>query len=94
MTPTSLRDLEGLVRGFLMNAAARAEAYDATAPPQPSVDYRSGYAAGRQDGEVAALALVLSLFGDASPVRLMEEARAAAAVDAAMPFELHWRDAS
>jgi hypothetical protein len=76
MNLTSLRDLEGLVRGFLMNAAARAEAYDATAPSQPSVDYRSGYAAGRQDGEVAALALV------------------AAAVDAAMPFELHWRDAS
>ena len=43
---------------------------------------------------MAALALVLCLFDDAPPVRLIEEARAAAAVDAATPVELHWRDAS
>jgi hypothetical protein len=65
-----------------------------TAPETPSADYRSGFVAGREAGEVAALSLVLSMLGAGSATELAQEAQAHAAVDTAVPFELHLEEAT
>ena len=83
-----MSELEAIVRSFLGNAAARSYAARRAEPEVPSVDYRAGFAAGKESGEVAALALVLSSLTGESVNALIEEAEAEAAVDVAMPFEL------
>ena len=84
-----MNELEGLCRGLLLNAAARRWAASRVEPEAPSAEYLTGFAAGWEGGEMAALALVLSLITEESATALVEEARTQAAVDAAFPFELH-----
>lgn len=84
-----MTDLAAMVRAFLHNAAARHWAVSRAEPESPSVDYRAGFAAGREAGEVAALALVLGSITGESATALIEEARAQAAVDSALPFDLY-----
>ncbi|MGH9224668.1 MAG: hypothetical protein ACRD2W_13025 [Acidimicrobiales bacterium] len=83
------RELEALCRGLLLNAAARRWAASGVEPEPPSAEYLTGFAAGWEGGEMAALALVISLITEESATRLVEEARAQASVDAVFPFELH-----
>ena len=85
-------EIEALCRGLLHNAAARQWAASRVEPETPSADYLTGFAAGWEGGEVAALALIISLITEQSATRLVEEARAQAAVDTAFPFELHIDD--
>jgi hypothetical protein len=82
-------EIEAQVRGFLLNAAARQWAVSQVDPPTPSVDYRTGFGAGWEAGQVAALALVMSMLTGGSIADIVEDARTQAAVDAAFPFELH-----
>lgn len=80
--------VESIVRSFLANAAARLWAAQRAGPEDPSVDYRTGFAAGKEAGEVGALALVLAELTGESVTALIEVAQAQAAVESAMPFEL------
>ena len=85
----SSTEVEAQLRAFLHNAAARQWAVSQVDPEQPSADYLTGFGAGWEAGQVAALALALSLFTGGSVREIVEETRAQAAVDAAFPFELH-----
>lgn len=82
-------EMEAQLRGFLLNAAARQWAVSQVDPESPSVDYRTGFGAGWEAGQVAALALVMSMLTGDSVADIVEDARTQAAVDAAFPFELH-----
>lgn len=84
-----MTDLESIVRAFLHNAAGRHWAAARAEPAAPSVDYRTGFAAGMEAGHVAAFALVVSAITGESATQLIEEAQAQAAVDSALPFDLH-----
>lgn len=84
-----MTDLEAMVRAFLHNAAGRHWAASRAEPETPSVDYRTGYADGREAGQVSALALVVSSITGESATALVEEAMVQAAVDSALPFDLH-----
>lgn len=84
-----MTDFESIVRSFLHNAAAKQWAAEQAAPENPSVDYRTGFAAGREAGEVAALALIVAELCGESVTALIEQARLQASVDSAVPFELH-----
>jgi hypothetical protein len=84
-----MADIEALLTGLLHNAAARESAASAAAPEHPSPEYRTGFAAGYEAGELAALALVLSFLNGGSATQLVDEARAQAAVDGSFPFTLH-----
>ncbi len=81
-------DIEALCRGFLQNAAARQWATSRVAPEAPSADYLTGYGDGWEAGQVAGLALALSIIIGESPNRLIENALNGAAVDTAFPFDL------
>ncbi|MGH9179779.1 MAG: hypothetical protein ACRD0N_14650 [Acidimicrobiales bacterium] len=81
-------ELESVVGAFLHNAAARSLAAERAAPASPSVDYRTGFSAGKEAGELGALALILAELTGASVESIIEEARAGAAVEAALPFDL------
>ena len=80
--------VEALCRGFLQNAAARHWAVSKVAPPAPSAEYLAGYGDGWEAGQVAALALALSLIIGESPNQLIDNALSGAAVDATFPFDL------
>jgi hypothetical protein len=82
-------EIEAQLRGFLLNAAARQWAVSQVDPEQPSADYLTGFGAGWEAGQVAALAFALSMLTGGSVTEIIEDARAQAAVDAAFPFELH-----
>ena len=82
-------EIEAQLRGFLLNAAARHWAVSQVDPEQPSPDYLTGFGAGWEAGQVAALALALATLTGGSVTEMVEDARAHAAVDAAFPFELH-----
>jgi len=83
-----MEDIEALCRGFLQNAAARRWAVSLVAPPSPSADYLAGYGDGWEAGQVAGLALALSVIIGGSPTTLIEHALAGAAVDTTFPFDL------
>ena len=89
-----MTETETLLRGLLQNAAARQSAVARAEPEAPSVDYLTGFAAGWEAGQVAALALAVGTLSGESPTMLVEEARTQAAVEAAFPFELHVEAAS
>ena len=80
--------IEALCRGFLQNAAARQWAVSKVAPPAPTADYLAGYGDGWEAGQVAGLALALSIIIGESPNQLIETALSGAAVDATFPFDL------
>ena len=84
-----MSEMEAVLRGLLLNAAAREWVASRVAPEAPSPEYQTGYAAGWEGGELAALALVIALLTDESATTLVEEARAHAAVETSFPFELH-----
>ena len=90
MELVTLHEIEAMCRSLLSNAAARDWAASRAAPEVPTVEYRTGFAAGHEAGEVAALALVVSMLSGESATALVDEARSRAAVDAAFPFELHF----
>jgi hypothetical protein len=82
-------EIEAQCRAFLHNAAARQSVVARVAPDQPSPDYQAGFGAGFEAGQVAALALAVSVLSGESPTALVEEACSRASVDAMFPFELH-----
>ena len=84
-----MSEAEALCRGFLQNAAARQTIVARVAPEEPSADYLSGFSAGREAGEVAGLALALSILSGESPTALIADAQGQAAMDVTFPFELH-----
>ncbi len=86
-------ELEALCRGLLQNAAARRQLAGKVEPEAPSVEYRAGFAAGREAGEMAALALALGALTGESPTDLIDNAVAQAAVDAVFPVEFHTEEA-
>jgi hypothetical protein len=83
-----MTDAEALLRGLLQNAAARQSAVARAEPESASVDYLTGFGAGWEAGQVAALALAVGALSGESPTALVEDARSQAAVEAAFPFEL------
>lgn len=80
---------ETLCQGLLANAGARHLATSSVEPESPSADYRTGFAAGWEAGQLSALALVVGALTDQSPTQLVEETLARASVDSAFPFELY-----
>lgn len=84
-----MTEVEALCRGLLQNAAARQAIVARVAPEEPSSDYFTGFSAGRDAGQLAGLALALSVMTGESPAALLANAQAAAAMDAAFPFELY-----
>lgn len=89
MAGMDVRQIEVACRAFLANAAARHMAAYELEPETPSVDYVTGFAAGREQSEVQVFALVLSMITGESASGLVQEATARAAVDSVFPFELH-----
>jgi hypothetical protein len=81
-------DIEALCRGFLQNAAARQWAVSQVAPPAPTADYLAGFGDGWEAGQVAGLALALSVIIGESPTMLIEHAHTGAAIDSTFPFDL------
>ncbi len=84
-----LDEIEIICRGVLQKTMSRANTISQIAPEAPSADYLSGHGAGHLEGQAAVAALVLSLLKGESATQILEEARSAAAVDAAFPFDLH-----
>ena len=84
-----MSDIEALCRGFLQNATARQSIVARVQPEERSADYLAGFSAGFDSGQVAALALALSVLTGESPAALIEDAQSQAAVDSAFPFELY-----
>ena len=80
---------EALCRGFLQNAAARWSVVARVQPEEPTAEYLAGFSAGREAGQVAALALAVGVMSGQSPTALIADAGGQAAVDGAFPFELH-----
>jgi hypothetical protein len=85
-----MTDVEALCRGFLQNAAARHSVVARVEPEAPSADYLAGFNAGREAGQVAALALVVGILSGESPTALVEGAGSQAAIEVLFPFELYW----
>jgi hypothetical protein len=86
-------EVEALCRGFLQNAAARQAIVSRVGPEEPSADFLSGFGAGWEAGQVAALALALSVLTGESATALIEDAQSQAAVDSAFPFEVYFDEA-
>jgi hypothetical protein len=84
-----LEEIEIICRGILQKTMSRANTISQIAPEAPSADYLSGHGAGHLEGQASVAALVLSLIKGESATQILEEARSAAAVDAAFPFDLH-----
>lgn len=82
-------DIEDVLRSMLHRAAGREYAVSQAAPDAPSAEYLTGFAAGELTGTASTAALILGLLIEESPTKILEEARAEAAVDSAFPFELH-----
>ena len=89
-----MTEAEALCRGFLQNVAARRSIVARVGPEHPSADYQSGFSAGFESGQVAALALAVGVMSGESPTTLIEYAESQAAVEGAFPFELHLDEAS
>ena len=84
-----LEEIEIICRGILQKTMSRANTISQISPEAPSADYLTGHGAGHIEGQAAVAALVLSLLKGESATQILEEARSAAAVDAAFPFDLH-----
>ncbi len=82
-------EIENVLRGILHKATAREYTVSQVAPETPSADYLTGFAAGELSGSASTAALVLGLLIAESPTKVLEEARAQAAVENAFPFDLH-----
>jgi hypothetical protein len=89
-----MTDVEALCRGFLQNAAARQAVVARVQPETPSADYLAGFNAGREAGEVAALALVVGVLTGESPAALVQDAGSQAVMDLTFPFEVYLDEAS
>ncbi len=81
-------EVEALCRGFLYNAAARQAVVARVGPDEPSADFLAGFGAGWEAGQVAGLALAVSLMSGESPTALIDDVHSQAVVDSAFPFEL------
>jgi hypothetical protein len=92
--PETQVEIEALCRGLLQNAAARQLVFSRVEPEVASADYLTGFGAGWEAGQVASLALALSVLTGESPTTLIEDARAHAAMDLAFPFDVHVEAAS
>ncbi len=88
-----MTEVEALCRGLLQNAAARQSIVARVGPEEPSADFLTGYGAGLEAGQVAGLALALSIISGESPTALIEDAQSQAAMDSAFPFEVYFEDA-
>jgi hypothetical protein len=88
----TMTDAEALLRGLLQNAAARQSTVARAEPETPSVDYLTGFGAGWEAGQVAALALAVGALSGESPTALVEDARGQAAVEVVFPFEVYIED--
>ena len=84
-----VEELEAMCRSLLHNAAAREWVAARAQADSATPEYHTGFAAGYQAGELAALALVVASLSGESATSLVEEARSQASVEAAFPFELH-----
>jgi len=82
---TDDRHVEAFCRSMLHTAAARRQAAATVEPEAPSVDYRTGFAAGREAGEMATLALAVSALTGESPTGWSPRRRSTAV----FPVELH-----
>jgi len=82
-------EVEALCRGLLQNAAARQAIVARVGPEEPSADFLTGYAAGMEAGQVAGLALAVSVITGESPTALIEDSQSQAAMDSAFPFEVY-----
>lgn len=89
---TESQAAEAMIRSFLMNAAAKHVQVSVVAPEVPSADYLSGASAGYLAGEVAGLALAVSVLTGESAGDLALSAEVAASVESAFPFDLHLAD--
>lgn len=83
-------DAVAALQALLHNNAARQHTVAKAEPASPSADYLTGFGAGWEAGQVSATALALSALTGESPTKLVEQAMANAAVDAAFPFDLHF----
>jgi len=86
---SAVTDVEALCRGFLQNAAARQAVVARVAPEVITAEYRTGYGAGWEAGQVAGLALAVSIISGQALSAVLDEATAGASVDAMFPFDLH-----
>lgn len=84
-----MTEAESMCRGFLQNVATRRSVVASVGPEEPSADYLAGFSAGFDSGQVAGLALAVAVMSGESPTALIEDAHSQAAVDSALPFELH-----
>ena len=84
-----VEEVEIICRGILQKTMGRAHTISQIAPEAPSADYLSGHGAGHLEGQASVAALVLALLTGGSATQILEEARSAAAVDSAFPFDLH-----
>ena len=84
-----MTEVEALCRGFLQNAAARQSVVARVDPEVASAEYLTGFGAGWEAGQVAALALAVGVISGESPTALVEDARTRAVMDSTFPFELH-----
>lgn len=84
-----MTDVEALCRSFLLNAAARRSVLARVEPEERSADYRIGFGAGWEAGQVAGLALAVGVISGQSPTAVLEDADSQAAMDSAFPFEIH-----
>ena len=85
----TVEEIEAVCRGLLHNAAGRDLAASRAAPDVPGAEYRTGFAAGHEEGELAAMALVVAMISGESATALVDEARSAAVIDAVFPIDLH-----
>jgi hypothetical protein len=84
-----MSEIEMVCRDILHRVAHQERLIARGDPETPSVDYLTGFAAGRLDGQLSTAAIVLGLLVDQSPTQLLEEARSQAAVEESFPFDLH-----
>lgn len=89
MDETEIGGIESIVRGMLHRAVGREYTVSQAAPEAASAEYLTGFAAGELTGTASTAALVLGMLTDESPTKILEEARAQAAVENAFPFDLH-----
>ncbi len=84
--------VEAIIEGFLLNALSTQRAGLTVAPdgPQgPSVEWRTGFRAGQESGEVTGLITALSVFTGESPKFIAERLRFEADMAHDFPFTVH-----
>lgn len=84
-----MEEIETMCRSILQKAGSQEYTLSQAEPEELSVDYRSGYAAGRLAGQMSTAALMLGIVTGESPSTLLDNARAQAKIENAFPFDLH-----